>query len=52
MVVISPYVKPHSVGHTRYDFGSIPKFREQTVDLGSLEASDACANATMLAIRS
>ena len=44
MVVISPWVKPHTVGHTQYDFGSILKFIEQTFDLGSLGASDAHAN--------
>jgi phospholipase C len=44
LVVISPYVKPHTVGHTQYDFGSILKFIEQTFDLGSLGTSDADAN--------
>ncbi len=44
MVVISPYVKPHTVGHTQYDFGSILKFIEQTFDLGSLGTSDVGAN--------
>jgi phospholipase C len=44
LIVISPYVKPHTVGHTQYDFGSILKFIEQTFDLGSLGTSDAGAN--------
>jgi phospholipase C len=44
MIVISPYAKPHAVGHTQYDFGSILKFIEQTFDLGSLGTSDAGAN--------
>ncbi len=44
LVVISPYVKPHTVGHTEYDFGSILKYIEQTFDLGSLNTSDKDAN--------
>jgi phospholipase C len=44
LIVISPYAKPHTVGHTQYDFGSILKFIEQTFDLGSLGTSDAGAN--------
>jgi len=44
MVVISPYVKPHTVGHTQYDFGSILKYIEQTFALGSLGTSDVDAN--------
>jgi phospholipase C len=44
MVIISPYVKPHSVGHTQYDFGSILKFIEQSFDVPSLGTTDANAN--------
>ncbi|HVR45515.1 MAG TPA: alkaline phosphatase family protein [Candidatus Binatia bacterium] len=44
LIVISPYVKPHTVGHTQYDFGSILKFIEQTFGLGSLGTSDVRAN--------
>ncbi len=44
MIVISPYAKPHSVGHTQYDFGSILKFIEQNFGLGSLGTSDVGAN--------
>ncbi len=44
MIVISPYAKPHSISHTRYDFGSILKFVEATFGLGSLGTTDATAN--------
>ncbi|MGC1381643.1 MAG: alkaline phosphatase family protein [Candidatus Baltobacteraceae bacterium] len=43
MVVISPFVKPHFVSHTQYDFGSILKFLEENFGLGSLGTSDAGA---------
>jgi phospholipase C len=44
MVVISPFAKPHTVSHTRYTFGSVLKFVEQTFGLGSLGTSDASSN--------
>jgi phospholipase C len=43
MIVVSPYARPGYVSHTRYDFGSILKFMEQTFKLGSLGTTDRSA---------
>ncbi|MBV8149733.1 MAG: hypothetical protein JO092_11615 [Candidatus Eremiobacteraeota bacterium] len=43
-IVISPYVKPGSVDHTQYEFGSILKTVEMTFGLTSLGYSDARAS--------
>ncbi len=40
MVVVSPWVKPGTVAHTHYQFGSILKFIEETFGLGSLHTTD------------
>lgn len=40
-LVISPWVKPHLIDHTRYEFGSMLKFAETTFNLPSLGARDA-----------
>ncbi|MGA8535494.1 MAG: alkaline phosphatase family protein [Candidatus Tumulicola sp.] len=40
MIVVSPYVKRHSISHTQYEFGSILKFIEQNWGLGSLGNTD------------
>jgi phospholipase C len=40
MLIVSPYVKTH-VEHTVYQFGSILRFIEETLDLGSLGKNDA-----------
>ncbi|MFZ0681590.1 MAG: alkaline phosphatase family protein, partial [Candidatus Cybelea sp.] len=39
-VVISPWVRPNTVVHTQYEFGSILKFIEQNFGLGSLHTTD------------
>ncbi|MBV9055842.1 MAG: hypothetical protein JO351_04270 [Candidatus Eremiobacteraeota bacterium] len=44
MIVISPYVKAHTISHTQYDFGSVLRFAEETFGLGSLGTADATAN--------
>jgi phospholipase C len=44
MVVVSPYAKQGYVSHTRYNFGSILQFVEQTFDLGTLGTTDVSAN--------
>jgi phospholipase C len=43
MIVISPYAKRHYVSHTKYEFGSILKFIEQTFSLSSLGTTDVRA---------
>ncbi len=43
-LVISPWVFPHYVDHTQYDFGSLLKLIEQVFALTSLGARDAEAN--------
>ncbi|HTU83192.1 MAG TPA: alkaline phosphatase family protein [Candidatus Acidoferrales bacterium] len=40
-IVISPYVKPHTVSHTQYEFGSILKFVEETFGLPPLGPTSA-----------
>jgi len=37
-IIISPYVKPHYVSHTTYEFGSILRFVDQVFDLPPLGA--------------
>jgi phospholipase C len=44
LVVISPYAKPGYVSHTRYEFGSILKFIEETFGLPPLDTTDVRAN--------
>jgi phospholipase C len=46
-IVISPYVKKGVVSHTRYEFGSILKFIEQTFKLRSLGSTDVRANSLL-----
>lgn len=43
-IIISPYVRKGRVSHTRYEFGSILKFIEQTFRLRSLHSTDERAN--------
>ena len=43
-LIVSPYAKKGYVSHTRYEFGSILKFIEQTFGLQSLGATDVRAN--------
>ena len=43
MLVISPYAKQGYVSHTRYEFGSLLKFIEQTYGLRSLGTTDVDA---------
>ncbi|MGA8534501.1 MAG: alkaline phosphatase family protein [Candidatus Tumulicola sp.] len=40
MIVVSPYVAAGTISHTKYEFGSILKFIEDTFDLGSLGTTD------------
>jgi phospholipase C len=44
MIVISPYAKAGYVSHVQHDFGSILKFTEKTLGLGSLRTSDVRAD--------
>jgi hypothetical protein len=46
-IIISPYVKKGHVAHTRYEFGSILKFMEQTFKLQSLGSTDVRANSLL-----
>ncbi len=39
-IIISPYAKSGYVSHTRYEFGSVLKFIEETFDLPSLGPAD------------
>jgi phospholipase C len=43
-IIISPYAKKGVVSHTRYEFGSILNFIEETFGLPSLHTSDERAN--------
>lgn len=43
-IVISPWVKPHFVDHTQYEFSSMLRFAEDTFNLPSLGARDASVN--------
>jgi phospholipase C len=43
-IIISPYARKGYVSHTRYEFGSILKFVEQTFKLQSLHTTDARSN--------
>jgi phospholipase C len=43
-IIISPYAPKGYVSHTRYEFGSILKFLEQTFRLQSLGSTDVRAN--------
>jgi phospholipase C len=45
MVVVSPYAKPHYVGHHVYDHTSILRFIEARFTIGALSARDANAEA-------
>jgi len=40
LIVISPYAKSHYVSHREHEFGSILKFAEQALGLGSLDTTD------------
>ncbi|MDV3278098.1 MAG: alkaline phosphatase family protein [Nitrososphaerales archaeon] len=40
-LVISPWVKPHYIDHTQYEFGSLLKFAETNFHLSSLGTRDA-----------
>ncbi|MBV9717981.1 MAG: hypothetical protein JOZ77_01570 [Candidatus Eremiobacteraeota bacterium] len=44
MIVISPYAKTGYVSHTKYEFGSVLKFVEETFGLPSLDTTDTRAN--------
>jgi phospholipase C len=43
-IIISPYARTAYVSHTRYEFGSILKFLEETFGLASLNTTDVRAN--------
>lgn len=43
-LVISPWVKPHLIDHTQYEFASMLKFAEAVFNLPSLETRDARVN--------
>jgi phospholipase C len=43
-IIISPYARKGHISHTRYEFGSILKFIEQTFKLQSLGSTDVRAN--------
>ncbi|MBV8582843.1 MAG: hypothetical protein JO241_02520 [Candidatus Eremiobacteraeota bacterium] len=43
LIVVSPYARRGYVSHTRYEFGSILKFVEQTFGTGSLGSTDVRA---------
>src|ERR1700729_633964 len=43
MLVVSPYAKTDYISHTRYEFGSILKFVEDTFSLGRLGTTDVRA---------
>jgi phospholipase C len=40
LIVISPYAKSHYVSHREHEFGSILKFAERALGLGSLDTTD------------
>jgi phospholipase C len=44
MLIVSPYAKKGYVSHTRYEFGSVVKFVEETWKLGQLGRTDVRAN--------
>jgi phospholipase C len=46
-LVISPWVKPHYIDHTQYEFASMLKFAEVNFNLHSLTARDSSANDMM-----
>ena len=46
-LVISPWVKPHYIDHTQYEFGSLLKFAETVFNLPSLGTRDVGANDMM-----
>ena len=43
-IIISPYVKPGFISHTRYEFSSVLKFIEERFQLPALTNRDASAN--------
>jgi len=47
MIIISPYVRAHTVIHTQYEFASVLKFAEETFGLPTLTQRDAQANDMM-----
>ena len=46
LLVVSPYVRPHTVVHTNIEFATLLKFTEQTLGLGTLggAATDSAPN--------
>ncbi|MDG7007820.1 MAG: hypothetical protein JRN06_06215 [Nitrososphaerota archaeon] len=46
-LVISPWVKPHYIDHTEYEFSSMLKFAETVFNLPSLGTRDSTANNMM-----
>ncbi len=44
LIVIPAYSKQHYLSAKQHEFGSIPKFTEETVGLGSLGTTDVCSD--------
>jgi phospholipase C len=47
LIVVSPYAKKGYVSHVQHEFGSMLKFAEETLDLGSLGTTDVRADDLM-----